>query len=156
MFYKLLEFFVADQDLEITETIIEIIKIENAIYIRVTKIKSHPFWSNNLMHKTIITNHEFNEKINANNYIISLLYDIYDDMRDINNLLKNYCSKNWKNSNLLYIGKKIYQKVLPKSHSFSNIDINKFNIKKINYQNIMEESKKQLYHYMNNYTLYNI
>jgi hypothetical protein len=135
MFYKLLEFFVADQDLEITETIIEIIKIENAIYIRVTKIKSHPFWSNNLMH---ITNREFNEKINANNYIMSLLYDISDDM---DHLLKS---------------NNIVKKDLPKSHLFSNIDINKFNIKKINYKNIMEESKKQLYYYMNNYTLHNI
>jgi len=50
----------------------------------------------------------------------------------------------------------IVKKDLPKSHLFSNIDINKFNIKKINYQNIMEESKKQLYYYMNNYTLHNI
>ena len=132
MFYKLLEFFVADQDLEITETTIEIIKIENAIYIRVIKKRSHPFWSNNLIHKTTITNNEFSEKLYANNYIMSLLYDILDSMADIDKL----------NTNV--------DKLIP------NFNINAFNIKKINYKNIMEDSKQKLYDHINNYILLNI
>jgi len=132
MFYKLLEFFVADQDLEITETTIEIIKIENAIYIRVIKKRSHPFWSNNLIHKTTIINNEFNEKLYANNYIMSLLYDIHDSMADIDKL----------NTNV--------DKLIP------NFNISAFNIKKINYKNIMEDSKQKLCNYINNYILLNI
>ena len=132
MFYKLLEFFVADQDLEITETTIEIIKIENAIYIRVIKKRSHPFWSNNLIHKTTISNNEFSEKLYANNYIMSLLYDIHDSMADIDKLTTNV------------------DKLIP------NFNINAFNIKKINYKNIMEDSKQKLYDHINNYILLNI
>jgi len=132
MFYKLLEFFVADQDLEITETTIEIIKIENAIYIRVIKKRSHPFWSNNLIHKTTIINNEFSEKLYANNYIMSLLYDIRDSMDDIDKL----------NTNV--------DKLIP------NFNINAFNIKKINYKNIMEDSKQKLYDHINNYILLHI
>ena len=132
MFYKLLEFFVADRNLEITETTIEIIKIENAIYIRVIKKRSHPFWSNNLIHKTTISNNEFSEKLYANNYIMSLLYDIHDSMADIDKLTTDI------------------------DKLTTNVDINTFNIKKINYKNIMEDSKQKLYDHINNYILLNI
>lgn len=132
MFYKLLEFFVADRNLEITETTIEIIKIENAIYIRVIKKRSHPFWSNNLIHKTTISNNEFSEKLYANNYIMLLLYDIHDSMADIDKLTTDI------------------------DKLTTNVDINTFNIKKINYKNIMEDSKQKLYDHINNYILLNI
>ena len=139
MFYKLLEFFVADRNLEITETTIEIIKIENAIYIRVIKKRSHPFWPNNLIHKTTISNNEFSEKLYANNYIMSLLYDIHDSMADIDKLTTNV-DKLTTNVDKLA----------------TNVDINTFNIKKINYKNIMEDSKQKLYDHINNYILLNI